>query len=81
MLRSRLLLVAVTGALIAGCASSPGDDLPPFGETFREVMSNQVYRSGDEVPTLNGEKAGGVMEAYRKQGAAPSPMASESPGT
>lgn len=80
MFRSRVLLVAVTGALITGCASSPGDDLPPFGATLRQTMNHQVYRPGDEAPPLIGDKAASVMEFYRNRGVAEPATASETPG-
>lgn len=66
---SRFLYIATSGVIVAGCASSPGEDLPPFGSTLRSTIQAQTWHKGDAAPTLNGDKAAGDMEAYRKQDA------------
>ncbi len=77
MRHSSRLLIAIMGLLVTGCASSPSDDLSPFGTSVRHAMESQTYREGDQAPPLNGERAARVMEAYRNQeatGAAPRDM-------
>ncbi|SFR77998.1 hypothetical protein SAMN05216203_2993 [Marinobacter daqiaonensis] len=80
MFRSQVLLAAATAVLITGCASSPGDDLPPHGASLRHTMAAQVYRPGDETPPLNGDRAASIMELYRDRGAAPPVMTDAIPG-
>lgn len=62
---ARFTLIAATGALIAGCATSPGDDLAPYGASVRHAMESQTYRQGDSAPPLKGDQAVKAMEAYR----------------
>lgn len=64
----RLLITLAAGLLMAGCASSPGNDLAPFGENHRQTMAAQTYSYGDHTPTLSGDKAARIMEAYRNRG-------------
>ncbi len=62
---ARFTLIAATGGLIAGCATSPGDDLAPYGTSVRHAMESQTYREGDSTPPLKGDQAVRAMEAYR----------------
>jgi len=51
----RSLLMTMISVLMTACATSPGDDLPPFGETLRrETMAAQTWEHGDTAPTLQG---------------------------
>lgn len=68
---SRIVLAVVTGVLITGCATSPGDDLSPFGTSVRHAMESQTYRPGDETPPLSGDKAARTLELYRGKAAQP----------
>lgn len=71
MFRSRTLIGIASAALITGCLSMPGDDLPPFGTNLRQTIEAQTYEDGDSTPTLNGDKAAKTMEDYRNRDAAP----------
>lgn len=73
MFTSRIAWIIATGVLITGCASSPGDDLEPFGTSVRHAMSAQTYRQGDSVRPISGEQAARAMEAYRSP-SEPQPM-------
>lgn len=67
---SRIVLALITGALITGCASSPGDDLSPFGTSVRHAMESQIYHPGDDTPLLSGDKAARTLELHRGKEAA-----------
>lgn len=67
----RSLLMTMISVLMTACATSPGDDLPPFGETLRETMAAQTWEQGDATPTLQGDRAARVMETYRNRQAPP----------
>lgn len=65
-----LLMITVT-VLMTACATSPGDDLPPYGETLRNTMAAQTWEDGDTTPSLQGDRATEIMETYRNRQAAP----------
>ncbi|MDC0663754.1 hypothetical protein [Marinobacter sp. SS21] len=65
MFISRIALMVAAGALLTGCASSPGDDLGPFGASVRHAMASQTYREGDPIRPMAGEQAVKAMKAYR----------------
>ncbi|MDX1754604.1 MAG: hypothetical protein R3175_00925 [Marinobacter sp.] len=73
MFTSRIALIVAAGALITGCASSPGDDLEPYGASVRHAMGAQTYRQGDSVRPMRGDQAARAMEAYRSP-SEPKPM-------
>lgn len=64
----RIVSIAAAAIALAACAGSPGDDLPPFGETVMAVKEAQTWNEGDNVPTLSGDRGSRSMEAYRKRG-------------
>ncbi len=65
MFSSRIAVMVATGALMVGCASSPGDDLDPFGTSVRHAMNAQTYRQGDSIRPMSGDQAARAMESYR----------------
>lgn len=73
MFTSRIALFVAATALITGCASSPGDNLKPFGTSVRHAMNAQTYREGDSVRPISGDQAAKAMEAYRSP-SEPRPM-------
>ena len=73
MFTLRIASIVAAGALITGCASSPGDNLEPFGTSVRHAMNAQVYQQGDSVRPISGDQAAKAMEAYRSP-SEPRPM-------
>jgi hypothetical protein len=69
MLQWKCSVVLAAVVAIAGCAGSPGDDLPAFGETVTAIKEAQTWNEGDAVPTMNGDRGTRSMEAYRNRGA------------
>jgi hypothetical protein len=64
----RIAIVTAAGVVLTACAGSPGDDLPPFGETVMTIKEAQTWNEGDTVPTLSGDRGTRSMEAYRNRG-------------
>ncbi|MCW8193487.1 hypothetical protein F6455_01640 [Proteobacteria bacterium 005FR1] len=64
----RIAIIAA-GTVLTACAGSPGEDLPPFGETVMAIKEAQTWNEGDAVPTLTGERGTRSLEAYRNRGA------------
>lgn len=62
-----MLLGLVSAALLGGCASPTSED--DFGNSVRRMIEAQKYippqQEGQQLPTLDGEKAEASMKQYR----------------
>lgn len=62
-------IVLAVGSVI-GCAGQQTQRVSfdeRFGDTVRDMVEAQTYRSDDEVPTLRGDKATEAMREYRRE--------------